>query len=89
MQWNSMALGSVGIPVATTTSSAFALGRVSGERKINKKRGGGTPRNPFDGDLVGQLDNLLNDLHRGLNYNHVGPGAYARFENVGRNPKCN
>ena len=38
--WNSMALGSVGILVAMTTSSAFALGRVSGERKIKKKGGG-------------------------------------------------
>ena len=36
---NSMVLGSVGILVVMTTSSAFALGRVSGERK--KKKGGG------------------------------------------------
>jgi len=87
MQQNSMVLGSVGILVAMTTSSAFALGRVSGERKINKK-GGGTPCNPFNGDLVGQLNDLLNDLHCGLNYNCVGPGTYVRFENVGCNPKC-
>ena len=86
-QQNSMALGSVGIPVATTTSSAFALGRVSGERKI-KKRGGGTPCNPFNSNLVGQLDDLLDDLHCSLNYNCMGPGTYVRFKNVGRNPKC-
>jgi len=82
-----MALGSVGIPVVTTTSSAFALGRVSRERKI-KKKGGGAPCNPFDGDLVGQLNNLLDDLHCGLNYNCMGPGTYMHFKNVGHNPKC-
>jgi len=57
-------------------------------RKIGWIITGGAPCNPFDGDLVGQLDDLLDDLHHGLNYNHVGPGTYVHFENVGCNPKC-